>query len=472
VKIRAEILGVLAAGCVMGIALPPRATAEVSDEDFNKLKAAVEQLSQKVQGLEQTHEKDKQTIRDLQSQLAKTEKTAADAQQKAETAAQTPPAVAEGPSAGEFKQNVNANGEMLPPVAPAPSGPLAKHDFMVVGDAEVQYGKVHGEHGAFALADFAPIFLYRASDNVLFEVGFDIALQNNAPGDSGATTTFDLSFAQLDYLYNDYVTVVAGYMLLPLGTYSERTAGWLNKIPDDPLARDFLPGAGAGVQLRGAIPVGESGASFAYSVYGTNGPGSVDGSGNADQLDLGGNVGIQSDGNNGNLHSNPSGGGRLAFFFPFQPHYDVEAGVSGQSGEWDNAGNRSWSGLVLDGAVHVSPYFEVKGEYINTWVETDDMGTIRPHGWWVQAGYKLAGLNLDVPIPLINLSSLEIVGRYDTADDGLRWQLGTNTDRQTVGFVYYLTNTLWFEGDYEWLQSHGPNRLPARDYVFQLSYGF
>ena len=55
------------------------------------------------------------------------------------------------------------------------------------------------------------------------------------------------------------MTLVAGYMILPLGTYSERAAGWLNKIPDDPLAVDFLPGAGVGAQLRGALPVGVSG---------------------------------------------------------------------------------------------------------------------------------------------------------------------------------------------------------------------
>lgn len=466
--IRAEIIGILTAGCIIGIALPPRASAEVSDESFNQLKTMVEQLSQKVDGLEKTHEEDQQKIRGLQSQLSETEKTAANAEQKAEKAAKNPPPVAEGP--GDFKQSAGAPAAAT--VAVGTGGALATHDFMIVGDAEVQFGKVHGQHAAFALADFAPIFLFRASSNVLFEVGVDIALQNNAPDGSGATTTFDLSFAQLDYLYNDYLTIVAGYMVLPLGTYSERAAGWLNKIPDDPLARDFLPGSAAGVQLRGAIPVGKSGASVTYSAFATNGPGSVDGSGNADQLDLGGNIGIKSDGNMGNLHDNPSGGGRLAVFYPFKAHYDVELGVSGQSGQWDNWGNHNWSGLVVDGAVHISPYFEVKGEYINSWYGTDDMGTVHPQGGWVQAGYKLGGLNLDVDIPLIKLSSLELVGRYDMADDGMKNDLSTNTNRETAGFVYYLTNTLWFEGDYEWLQSHGPNKLPQRAWVFQLSYGF
>jgi hypothetical protein len=467
-KIQAKIFGIVGAACVMGIALPPHAAAEVSDDDFNKLKAMVEQLSQKVEGLQQTHEEDQQKIRGLESQLSETEKRDANGELKAERAAKNPPPVAEGPS--DFKQSAVAPAAAT--AAVGTGGPLATHDFMIVGDAEVQFSKVHGQHAAFTLADFAPIFLFRASDNVLFEAGVDILLQNNAPNGAGATTTFDLSFAQLDYIYNDYLTIVGGYMVLPLGTYSERAAGWLNKIPDNPLARDFLPGSAVGAQLRGAIPVGKSGASVTYSAFGTNGPGSVDGSGNADQLDLGGNVGIKSDGNTGNLHRNPSGGGRLAVFVPFQAHYDVELGVSGQSGEWDNAGMRHWSGVVADGSVHVSPYFEVKGEYINTWFGTDDMGTIHQQGGWVQAGYKLAGLNLDVELPLIKLSNIELVGRYDLANDGMKNNLSTNTNRETAGFVYYLTNTLWFEGDYEWLQSHGPNKLPQRSFVFQLSYGF
>jgi hypothetical protein len=77
----------------------------------------------------------------------------------------------------------------------------------MLGDAEFQYAKLAGQqNGAFLLADFAPIFLYRGGDNILFEAGFDTTLQNNAPNSSGYTTTFNLSFAQLDYVMNDYMT--------------------------------------------------------------------------------------------------------------------------------------------------------------------------------------------------------------------------------------------------------------------------
>jgi len=447
-KISSFFLGATAA-CVLGVALPPRAAAMISDEDFNALKSMVTNQDQRIGQLEksheqdqQTHEQDQQTIQQLQQRLGETQTLATNAAQKADAAAK------------------------IQPIKPIPSGVMsALHNFTLAGDAEVQFGKSQGQHSTFALADFAPIFLFRANDNVLFEAGFDVTLQNNTDQNgnraAGSSTAVNLSFAQLDYLYNDYVTLVAGDMLLPLGTYSERSAGWLNKIPDDPLVRDLLPGSGVGAQLRGAVPIGQSGQSLTYSIYGANGPSSssTNGTANASDLDLGGNVG-----DTPNWHANPSGGGRIGWFYPWKPHYDIELGVSGQSGEWSDSGNRLWSAAVVDAAVHISPYFEVKGEYINTWVQTDDTGTIHPNGGWVQAGYKLAGLNLDLPV----VNDIELVSRYDAMND----DLGTKTDRVTAGFVYYLSNTLLFEGDYEWLHSRGPAALPSNEFVVQLSYGF
>ncbi len=340
---------------------------------------------------------------------------------------------------------------------------------MVVGDAEVQAGKTDGQHSGFALADFAPIFLFRSSDNVLFEAGFDVRVGNGSTGPGGtggSSTSIGLSFATLDYLLSDYVTFVGGDMLLPLGTYSERSAGWLNKIPDDPLPRAVLPGSGFGAQLRGAVPIGWQGQSLTYSVFAANGPSSIDGSGTSTNLDLGGNVGLNGNGDfTGNLHGTPAAGGRIGWFFPLKPHYDLELGISGQTGPWDNAERRLWSAGVLDAAFHVGPFVEVKGEYIRSWVETDDAGTIRPRGWWVQGGFKLASLNLDLPV--ININNLELVGRYDDFRDGL----GTRAERYTAGYVYYFTSSLLFEGDYEFASSNS-NDLNHNRLVFQVSYGF
>ena len=455
-KMCSLILGA-AAACVLGVALTPRAAAMISDEDFNALKSMVTnqdqrigQQDQRIGQLEklheqdqQTHQQDQQTIQQLQQRLGETQTLATNAEQKAEAAAK------------------------IQPVNPIPSGVMsALHNFTLAGDAEVQFGQAQGQHSTFSLADFAPIFLFRANDNILFEAGFDVTLQNNNTGPNGhpngSSTSVSMSFGQLDYLLNDYVTVVAGYMLMPLGTYQERGAGWLNKIPDDPLPVDnLLPGSGVGAQLRVSVLVGQSGQMLTYSVYGVNGPSSTDGTANAGSLDLSGNVGGDAI-NSPNLNGNPSGGGRIGWFYPWKAHYDLELGVSGQSGTW--SGNYLWSALVVDAAIHISPYFEVKGEYINTWEQTDNAGTIQPAGWWVQTSYKLAGLNLDAPV----VNDIELVSRYDAMND----DLGTKTDRVTAGFVYYLSNTLLFEGDYEWLHSRGPAALPSNEFVVQLSYGF
>lgn len=436
----------------------PPSSDYVSRTEYDKLKAEHEAMKQEHEAMKQELEALKTTVQ----QMAKATAPAAQAEEPSAAKAAAP----------EGKQVVTTTPSQ--PVTPSTeavavptetSGPLATHSFSIVGDAEVQFGKISHQHGAFMFADFAPIFLFRGGDRILFEVGFDYTIQNNAPGSSGYATTLNLSFATIDYLINDYVTFVGGNMLLPLGTYSERSAGWLNKFPDAPLPRAVLPGNGVGVQLRGAIPLGEKGASLTYSGFVVNGPGSVDGSGDAGQLDLGGNVGFTSDGKlTNNLHGGVGEGGRVAIFWPWKPQYDLEVGLSGMSSRYDNAGKQQYSAGVVDASLHLGPSIEVKGEYMNTWVGTTDAGTINPRGWWVQGGYKLAGLKLGVPY----LDKLELVGRYDTVND----DLGSRTKRGTVGAVYYVTNTLWLEGDYEWTSNRGPNPAPDNSLLFQISYGF
>lgn len=438
-KIRSLILSAAAGGCAIGAVIPQVASATVSDEAFNALSDMVNKQSQMLEELKKDRQQDQTKIQDLQVQLGQAQALATNAVEKAEAASQIQPVY----------------------TAPNPAT-SATHNFMMIGDAEVQFGKSSGQNPTFALADFAPIFLFRANDDTLFEAGFDIMLNNNSAPDgsrlAGNSTSVSLSFAQMDYTINDYVTLVAGNMLLPLGTYSERGAGWLNKIPDNPLVRDFLPGSGIGAQLRGAKSIGDSGQLMTYSVYGVNGPSSADGGVGPGSLDLSGNTGSSP-----NWHDNPSGGGRIGWFIPWAVHYDFELGVSGQSGEWSDDGSHMWSAAVLDAALHLGPYVEVKGEYINTWAGTG-AGNIHPNGWWVQGSYKLAGLKRNLPL----INNLELVGRFDNEDDSQ----GTRTDRYTIGYVYYLSNTLWFEGDYEMLDSHGPAALSPTAFIFQLSYGF
>ncbi|HMD55068.1 MAG TPA: hypothetical protein VKJ65_11015, partial [Phycisphaerae bacterium] len=190
-KTRRLMFGLMTAGWTMWMALPPRASAEVSDADFKALQETVQKLSEQVQSLEQTniidqqtHQQDMELLQQLQEKLAETQQMATNAEQKSVEAAQTQPL----PRVPIDEATVN-------------------HNFQILGDAEFQYDKTAEQHGAFLLADFAPIFLYRAGNNILFESGFDTTIQNNATNSPGYTTTFNLSFAQLDYVMNDYMTL-------------------------------------------------------------------------------------------------------------------------------------------------------------------------------------------------------------------------------------------------------------------------
>src|ERR1039458_5687417 len=92
-----RILGMSVVGCAMGLMLTSGALA-LSDEDFNALKDRV-------------------------TQVEKTQAIGTNAATKAEAA-------------------------VVQPVHPVPAlGPNATHNFTMVGDAEVQFGKTEGQHG-------------------------------------------------------------------------------------------------------------------------------------------------------------------------------------------------------------------------------------------------------------------------------------------------------------------------------------
>src|SRR5260370_26309096 len=111
------------------------------------------------------------------------------------TAAEKPAAPPQGPppaaNASEEKQVATATTPQaaipsteVETVPTESSGPLATHSFSIVGDAEVQFGKIAGQHGAFMLSDFAPIFLFRGGDQILFASGFYLIITTNAPAGS------------------------------------------------------------------------------------------------------------------------------------------------------------------------------------------------------------------------------------------------------------------------------------------------
>ncbi len=136
------MLGLVAMGCALWMALPSRVMAEVSDADFNALKQTVSKLGEQVQDLQQSnqvqqqiHQQDVQQVQQLQQKLTETQQVATNAEQKSIEASMTQP---------------------LPrqPIDEA----TVNHNFLMLGDAEFQFVKAEGQNGAFVVGRFCADF--------------------------------------------------------------------------------------------------------------------------------------------------------------------------------------------------------------------------------------------------------------------------------------------------------------------------
>lgn len=142
--------------------------------------------------------------------------------------------------------------------------------FMIRGFGSAGYSSIDNngdKTSSFNAGNFAPIFLFKASDRLMFEAELEFNLAGN-------DLEIGLEYADIMYILNDYMTVRAGKFLLPFGTFMERLhPSWINRMPTRPLGfghDGIAPLSGVGAELRGAFRVGTG--TMNYSVYTTNGP--------------------------------------------------------------------------------------------------------------------------------------------------------------------------------------------------------
>ncbi len=434
----------------------PPAAAQAND-DLKAVKEMLQKQGEQIQELLKARAEDQQKIQRLEQLLLETQKKAEQGQQAATNAQQ------------QVADTQKATAEVAAQVQTLQSAPSeqasAKRNVFVTGMADFFYQKNDGANGSFAQAHVAPILLFRANDNVLFETELEMKVQTDG------STDLNLEYAQLDYVLNDYMTLIAGRYLLPLGVVREKhDAVWINKLPVMPLpeadATALIPENDIGVQSRGAFHLSDR-AIMTYAGYIGNGPGSgSDGPGHFDSS--GDWVNTQGFNGGSSVSGKPNGGGRMALFYPFKANYDVEFGLSGLTGR--GMDNMLWSAWAADATVHLTPHLELLGEYVRTWEDTSDVGTLGRHGWWAQAAYKLAGLNLDWPV----INSLEAVFRYggENLPDG-------HLREYDIGLIYHVTNTLLVKGAYSFMNGNAVNqsdpnlgRQWPNMFTFQVAYGF
>lgn len=138
--------------------------------------------------------------------------------------------------------------------------------FSMYNDLSIRYFDFPSQKG-LGQAQFdtwAPIFLMQLNQHFLFEG----ELEFDAVG-------VDVGYAQLDWMATDWLTVVIGRYLTPLGQFTERYhASWINKLPDFPLFEGTVIPADfsmTGAQLRGAKYLLNSPVKMEYTFYAANG---------------------------------------------------------------------------------------------------------------------------------------------------------------------------------------------------------
>ena len=128
--------------------------------------------------------------------------------------------------------------------------------------------KESGVNDSFDLVRFNPIFHYQFLDTVLLEGELELNILSD-----GDTET-KLEYLSIDFFLNDYMALVAGKFLSPLGQFRQNLHPlWINKLASAPpgFGEDqALPMSEIGLQLRGGAPLGA--ARMNYAVYVGNGP--------------------------------------------------------------------------------------------------------------------------------------------------------------------------------------------------------
>ncbi len=322
----------------------------------------------------------------------------------------------------------------------------SKSQFMVRGYGHVGLNSISvGDErtSSYQGSVFAPIFLFKHSDKLMFEAELEFVLKADGL-DTG------LEYANVMYVFNKNITARAGKFLLPFGTFMERLhPSWINRLPTVPLGYGhdgIAPASGVGVELRGAFELGKSKLNFAF--YSTNGPRLKDGSVEPDE------AGMLLFENFVDNNVGKAFGGRIGFL-PFNDS-STEIGVStykaGNSGNQNSTYENVGAFLyALDFSFvkqipALSGIVDVKSQYNNSdvdnaiYTELDDLGNIeeytfnnKSNSFYAQLSYRPTMAESDF------VRKLEFVGRYSNFNtpEGAEWE--EQSKQYAFGVNYWLS---------------------------------
>lgn len=322
----------------------------------------------------------------------------------------------------------------------------SKTQFMIRGYGHTGFNYLKSgdeKESSYVGSAFAPIFLFKHSDRLMFEAELEFVLENNE-------LEIGLEYADVMYVLHKNMTVRAGKFLLPFGTFMERLhPSWINRLTTRPLGfghDGIAPSSGIGVELRGAFDLGKS--KLNYSVYSTNGPRLKDGSVEPEEAGM-----LQFENFEDNNLSKAIGG-RIGLL-PFADS-STEIGFSTystngtgqQDSEYEDVGAFLYA-IDFSFVKQISGlagFVDIKAQYNNS--DVDDAIFIEMHedgdeeeytfenqsnSFYTQLSYRPTMAESDF------LKQLEFVGRYSNfnAPEGAEWEEKSN--QYAFGINYWLS---------------------------------
>jgi hypothetical protein len=258
------------------------------------------------------------------------------------------------------------------------------------------------------IPSISPLLLVPVGDNWLIEAkGSFSDTWRDKKGEYGASLGYGLSYGQIDYIANRYMTVVGGRFVAPFGIYGERLApNWIRNFQATPLSVGIASGSALGGMLRGGFNAGTTKVNLNYAVY------------------------FSANNTSHIFATDRSTGARVGFFVPA---LRLEAGASFQQ---LLQADRSHS---VGGHFIWQPYsvpLSVRSEFVRS-------SGLKGNGYWVEGAYRLSQIQQFRRVELVGRAQQFFAANVSPkASAKLRSSVGKDTNQADFGLNYYLRSDL------------------------------
>ena len=272
--------------------------------------------------------------------------------------------------------------------------PLSIYGALAVGNSKILGNSCTAANGAgrpptpggFYFGEFTPDFLLKLNDWIFLDAEIGIGADGSVSAGS---------FAHADFFVNDWLTIIAGRFVAPIGWYNLRLNNpWINKLPADApgsgplLWQQVLPTISLlGVQATGSFYLGSSPLKLEYAAYVSNGLNLTPATAGAPTLSELAN--LENMTNTFSIISNEKAvGGRLGLWWPEQ---GLEAGISAlYSGDYVSGGfENAISFWAADFNYHMGNW-DFRAEYGTSYQQANNFigNPIRREGFYSQLAYR------------------------------------------------------------------------------------